>query len=189
MRSVTTRPNTKGGTIIIGVRDASREVVQLAVFDNRIEVTSPGGLPGTVTVNNLINRQHSRNPLIAKRMFEMGFLEAWGLGIDTIISWGKKTGKKPPLFKDDEGQFTCVIYATPEIPSANMPWDGLSDKEEKLLGLFAEHTRLTNRQLRELCALSKTQVHTVITRLIKKKLVVRSGKGPAAIYTRSPGGK
>lgn len=158
----------------------TNESIQLAVFDDRVEVTSPGGLPGDLTVENFMHRQHSRNPIIAKRMFEMGHLEAWGLGIDTIISWSKKAGRSPPLFTDADNQFTCTIYATPErVPAKNE----LSDTEQAILMHFREQESLSNKQLRALCRLSKTQVHTAVSKLLKRKLIRRQGNGPAVLYS------
>jgi ATP-dependent DNA helicase RecG len=157
----------------------SHENIQLAVFDDRIEVTSPGGLPGTLTVENFIHRQHSRNPILAKRMFEMGYLEAWGLGIDTIINWSKNTGKRAPLFSDNDNQFTCTIYAAQV--SAHTIKD-LTPAEQSILHHFSEYEALNNRQLRDLCQLTKTQVHSALSKLLRRKLISRKGRGPAVCY-------
>ena len=85
--------------------------IQLAVFDERIEITSPGGLAGPVTAETIEDRQYNRNPLIAKRLFEMGYFDSWGQGIDQIMEWARQSGRTLPQCIDridvDENRLSC----------------------------------------------------------------------------------
>lgn len=69
--------------------------ILLAVYDDRLEVTSPGGLAGQVTVENIQDRQYNRNPIIAKRMFEMA---PSILGDKVLIAYwfGRKSAEQNP---------------------------------------------------------------------------------------------
>jgi predicted HTH transcriptional regulator len=157
------------------------ENIKIAIYDDRLEVTSPGGLPGTVTVENIISMQHSRNPIISKIMFETGYLEAWGLGIDSIIEWCEKSGNIPPVFIDDGIQFKVSIFSV-RRKEAKTKSENLTQREKFILELISKHALLNNGTIREKSNLSKTQTHSALTKLLKLKLISRNGKGPATTY-------
>jgi len=53
----------------------------VSIFDDRITVQSPGPLPQGVTVENMEKECKRRNNNICQRLFEMGYIEAWGMGV------------------------------------------------------------------------------------------------------------
>jgi ATP-dependent DNA helicase RecG len=55
--------------------------VRIAIFDDRIEVNSPGGLPAGVTLANIERKHVLRNPLIANYLYDVFYIEKWGTGI------------------------------------------------------------------------------------------------------------
>ncbi|MDQ1300785.1 MAG: ATP-dependent helicase RecG, partial [Chloroflexota bacterium] len=59
--------------------------VEVRQFDDRLEVSSPGGLPGYITLDNIIEEHFSRNPRLVNGLFEWGYIEQLGLGIDRMI--------------------------------------------------------------------------------------------------------
>ena len=59
--------------------------IRLFIFRNRMEVTSPGGLPGPVTIDNIKDERFSRNPVIVQVLSDMGFIERLGYGVDRVI--------------------------------------------------------------------------------------------------------
>jgi ATP-dependent DNA helicase RecG len=59
--------------------------VEVRQFDNRLEISSPGGLPGYITLDNIIEEHFSRNPRLVNGLFEWGYIEQLGLGIDRMI--------------------------------------------------------------------------------------------------------
>ncbi len=59
--------------------------VEIRQFDDRLEISSPGGLPGYITVDNIVEEHFSRNPRLVNGLFEWGYIEQLGLGIDRMI--------------------------------------------------------------------------------------------------------
>src|SRR6185295_17958250 len=55
---------------------------QVQKFRNRISWVSPGGLPPGMTVDNILSLQASRNPHILQILYEAGYVEAFGQGLD-----------------------------------------------------------------------------------------------------------
>lgn len=71
--------------------------VQVAIYDNRLEVTSPGGLYNGLTYEEIM-QGHSkiRNKGIANIFGQMGLVEAWGSGIKRIFNGAKSYGLSKP---------------------------------------------------------------------------------------------
>jgi len=110
--------NFEGGTILIGVDDfgavagcgredieefivnavchrdytISGAAVRLFLFNNRLEIRSPGGLPNTLTVENMLYRQFTRNQMIASFLTGYGYMERRGKGILRMIKLCQTNG-------------------------------------------------------------------------------------------------
>ncbi|MCB9882220.1 MAG: putative DNA binding domain-containing protein [Planctomycetes bacterium] len=84
--------------------------VAVAVFDDRIEVRSIGGLPRGVTAESLSGPHPSipRNPLIAEAFHRTGAVEIWGRGTNRVIEACERHGIEPPVFEEQDG----AVYVT-----------------------------------------------------------------------------
>lgn len=65
---------------------------------DRIEWISPGNLPPGVTIENLLVAQSSRNPTIARVLYEIGLVEAFGQGLDTVVRELQREEMQPARF-------------------------------------------------------------------------------------------
>jgi ATP-dependent DNA helicase RecG len=65
-------------------------------FPRKLEVLSPGGLPGGVTVENILETQAARNPLLASVLAKIGLIERSGQGVDLMFSRSLREGKALP---------------------------------------------------------------------------------------------
>jgi ATP-dependent DNA helicase RecG len=157
----------------------TEEYIRIAIFNDRIEVTSPGTLPGTITPENMLHRQRSRNPIIAKRIFEMGLVEGWGLGIDTIVTWATDHKKRPPFFTDEHGQVVATVYSAPLKLKDS---ERFSANEQRILEHLETRESISNQELRALCSLSKTQAQSALRKLTDRGILVADGRGRATRY-------
>ena len=94
--------------------------VTLRMFDDRLEVESPGGLAGPVTLENLGQKRYSRNPLLTRVMYEMRLVEEMGTGIRRMRRALADIGSPPPFFVSDETSFTATLPARP-LPAQAEP--------------------------------------------------------------------
>ncbi|MBF8275999.1 MAG: ATPase [Candidatus Brocadiaceae bacterium] len=98
--------------------------IRFFMFDDRLEIYSPGSLPNTVTVDNMAMRQATRNELITCLLaetpvvetvgkVERGFyMEKRGDGVPIIIHESKKLSGKEPVYRlIDESELLLTIYA------------------------------------------------------------------------------
>lgn len=73
---------------------------EIRLFDDRMEVESPGRLPGLVRISNLRQSHYSRNPRIARVLAEFGFVRELGEGVDRMIDEMASFGLEEPQFQE-----------------------------------------------------------------------------------------
>jgi ATP-dependent DNA helicase RecG len=83
--------------------------IEIRMFADRLEVISPGGLPGFITVDNLVEEHFSRNPRLVAGLFQWGYIEELGLGIDRMIEEMTQAGHRPPQFKPRRTRLRVVV--------------------------------------------------------------------------------
>jgi len=89
----------------------SREVT-VRMFDDRLEVSSPGGLVRGMTIEDLgTGKYAARNPTLAEAMREMRLIERFGTGIRMMRREMETLGSAPPIFVVDENSFSVTLPA------------------------------------------------------------------------------
>ena len=85
--------------------------IRIFIFDNRLEIISPGKLPNTVSLENIRFGIHAeRNPLIVSYLAKMGYLTQIGTGIPRIIRLVKKHTGREPEFEERGSEFIVRIW-------------------------------------------------------------------------------
>ncbi|WP_035225658.1 ATP-binding protein [Paracidovorax oryzae] len=85
--------------------------VHIRIFDNRIEISSPGKLPGYVTLDNLYDERFSRNPNLVRMLHNLPnpLNHDIGEGLDTVRNELKKAGLVAPAFEQRGNAFVVTI--------------------------------------------------------------------------------
>jgi len=118
------------------------------MFDDRIEVRSPGTLPDPVTVDQLRlqKRVHfSRNPMLVRVLADMGYLREMGEGVPRMFQDMEHYGLRPPEFSSDGFFFTVTLRNTPVYDEATLKWLGqfrrfqVSYRQQRLLVYAYSH--------------------------------------------------
>ncbi len=99
--------------------------IEIWMFDDRIEVRSPGLPPPPVTLEQL--RQHksihfSRNPLIVRTLADLGYLKEMGEGIPRIFQEMEHHGLRPPEFSAEGFLFIVTLRNTPVYDEDTLRW-------------------------------------------------------------------
>ena len=85
--------------------------IQLVMYEDRMEITNPGGLYGRLTIDKLGKVQpDTRNPVLATAMETLGLTENRYSGIPTIYAEMKKADLPKPVFEDIRGSFKVTLY-------------------------------------------------------------------------------
>jgi ATP-dependent DNA helicase RecG len=125
--------------------------IEVRLFDDRMEVVSPGGLPGYITVDNIVEEHFSRNPRLVHGLFQWGFIEELGLGVDRMIEDMVNAGHSPPEFRDAPYAFAVILKNTRVRPAAQAWESNMNERQLQALSYIQEHGRITNREYRSLC--------------------------------------
>lgn len=111
LRELTANAVTHRDYNVIGAR------TQISMFVDRIEWRSPGGLPSGITEENILySGSRARNPTIAQLLYQSGYIEAFGMGLPTVINL-LKLHDLPPLGMRDTGASFIVTLRGPEAPN------------------------------------------------------------------------
>ncbi len=167
--------------------------VELRQFDDRLEISSPGGLPGYITLDNLVEEHFSRNPRLVNGLFEWGYIEQLGLGIDRMIEEMVAAGHPGPEFKDAPYAFTVTLRrGFAQVGSTGgllkeraLPeWSGrLNDRQIRALNYLQLHTSITNREYRDLCPdVTPETLRLDLADLVDKGLIVKIGDKKGTYY-------
>ncbi|WP_367947488.1 ATP-binding protein [Acinetobacter sp. BY484] len=85
--------------------------IHVKIYDDRIEVTSPGKLPGYMTINNLYEERFSRNPNLVRMLHNLPepLNHDIGEGLDTVKNELRKAGLVEPFFEENENSFVVTL--------------------------------------------------------------------------------
>jgi ATP-dependent DNA helicase RecG len=107
---------------------------RVLIFRNRIEWLNPGGLPAGVTIKDILAAQAARNPVILSILYESGYVEAIGQGIDTVVTVLNREGMMPPQFEDTGAFFHVTVFGKPpERFYDNEIYGHLNERQRRIL--------------------------------------------------------
>lgn len=93
--------------------------IQVAIYDDRLEVTSPGGLYNGLTYEEVMNGHSKiRNKAIVNIFSQMGLVEAWGSEIKRIFNAAKEYGLSEPKFQEFDNMFRVELFRS-SFPMTN----------------------------------------------------------------------
>jgi ATP-dependent DNA helicase RecG len=163
--------------------------IRILMFADRIEVYSPGRLPGHVTVANIMDERFSRNESIVQVLSDMGFIERLGYGIDRMVRLMAEANLPPPRFEETAAGFQVTLYGFAEAlisdDAGSQRWWllGLNERQEKALAYLSDQGRITNREYQTLCPeVSAETIRRDLVDLVRKDLLLKIGDKRATYY-------
>lgn len=153
--------------------------IKLTLYDDRLEVFSPGALPGLIDIKNLGDgTTYLRNPHLARIARRLHLVEKLGSGIKLIFNECKKMGLKKPQYVED-GDFVKVIFEfSPDI-------ENKQTDEESILKLISMRHEISITDVITLLNVSRNTATRKLNNLLDENRVKRHGRGPAVRYTKN----
>jgi ATP-dependent DNA helicase RecG len=164
--------------------------IHLNIFSDRLEVRSPGGLPGPVNLDNLLEARFSRNAVIAQVLSDLGFVERLGYGLDRVMTAMRQHGLEAPRFAEIGGSFRVILYSgiSERVSAPNAELSRLGDfdinqRQELALAFLLRRKRITNRDYQELCPeVSSETLRRDLVDLVDRGLLIKIGDKRATYY-------
>ena len=172
--------------------------IEVRKYADRMEVISPGGLAGFITLDNIIEEHFSRNPRLVQGLFQWGYIEELGLGIDRMIEDMVAAGHPAPKFNATAYSFTVTLsnvrerramqnitLLTPPASESSPLAAGLTvnERQARALQYVREHGRITNRDLQVLCPnVTPETLRIDLADLVDKGVLMRVGEKKGTYY-------
>lgn len=152
--------------------------VRIAMFSDRIEVTSPGGLPRGLTKEEYMNGDISilRNPIIGNMFFRLHYIEMFGTGIRRINDVYKNALIKPD-FRINDNSITVILPCLNKKIVVNT-------NEQKVLDVLKNGRVLSSMEIAEELGWSKVKAIRVLNALIDAGYIQKDGSGRGTHYLR-----
>ena len=188
----------------VGHRDYSvvGDNIRLFIFRDHMEVFSPGGLPGPMTIANIKDERFSRNPVIVQVLSDLGYIERFGYGVDRVISLMRERQLRAPRFEETSGGFRASLYNELEQEPVVQPvgeltsiayngeYHGMavnSRQEAALLYLNSGNSRITNSDLQSLCPdVHPETIRRDLADLVTKSILKKLGEKRGSYYVLRP---
>jgi len=164
--------------------------IQVKMFNDRLEVESPGKLPGMVRLNNMREIHFSRNPLMARVLTEMKYMRELGEGIDRMILEMEQMGLVPPVFEEFAFMVRVVLRNNLENRGLNLPakaemtedMEGLNQRQLAILSYLKKHDSINRVEYEKIFNVSDRTAKIDLQILYEKGLIRKSGRGRSTQY-------
>jgi ATP-dependent DNA helicase RecG len=157
--------------------------IMVEIFDNRVTITNPGGLPKGLSPEKFGTLSISRNPLIASLLHRAGYIEKMGTGISRIKNALATAGDPDPVFKFDS--FFSVTFKRTPLPPLTAQEKGDTTQEttqeirkttqEKILSIIKLNPQVTRNELANKLAITPDGVKYHLRNLTKSGLIHHVG--------------
>ncbi len=168
--------------------------VHLDIYNDRLTVTSPGGMYNGMLIQDLDIADVSserRNPILANVMAQLDYMEKRGSGLTRICNETKSlAGYKDelkPVFKSTPTQFQTIIFAASDTPNVgdhvgDVSEMKLTERQQKILNLIKESPTITGKQMSETLSVSQRTIERDLSALQKKGILKREGKDNSGVW-------
>ena len=167
--------------------------IMICVYPDRMEISSPGGLPLGITKDNILHQRHRRNPHFTTIMSDLKLMEGEGSGYDLIYEISSMDSKRPPIIESSFNETKVIVYS--EIQNAEIiPLLDYTQKNYLLtqknfiaFGAIARGEKIRAIDLTEYLQLSdEERLRSYIGNLLKDEIVVKDGRGKGTFYKVNP---
>jgi len=162
--------------------------VRVELFDDRLEVESPGRLPGLVRLDNIRSTRFARNPRIARALSDLGYGRELGEGVNRMFEEMERAGLPDPVYSEGPASVRVTLLAD---PLAGRILDHLPRGSERFVEYLSRAGRVTTTQAVELLAASRPTVLRYLHDLAAQGLIEHTGtslKDPRGYWRLSRGG-
>ncbi len=146
--------------------------VRVELFDDRLEVESPGRLPGLVRLDNIRSTRFARNPRIARALSDLGYGRELGEGVNRMFEEMSRAGLPDPVYQQGPASVRVVLLAD---PIAGRILDHLPPGSERFVEHLSRADRVTTTQAVELLGVSRPTALRHLRELASRGLIEHVG--------------
>ncbi len=150
--------------------------IQIAMFDDRIEIVSPGGLPTGISTKEYLSGRVSvlRNPILANVCYRLKLVEIFGTGVLRIMHTYESSIRKP-IFEIGENTIKVTLPVVEYMPD-------LTDAEKQIYQLLSKNISKSISDIADKSEFGKSKVSGILKSLAVKGVVMIEGNGRGTKY-------
>ena len=150
--------------------------IRVEIFDDRIEISSPGRFPGLVDLEEpLKTHRFARNPRIARVCSDLNFGQELGEGVRRIFEEMRGAGLIDPVYRQTSGSVELSLLAE---PVDRLLAAGLPDSARAITGVLRSAGRLSTGEVADLIGLSRPVIQRELAALRDAGIIEWVGKSP-----------
>jgi ATP-dependent DNA helicase RecG len=163
--------------------------IDVKMFADRLEVRSPGGLFGNVTLDNIEEEHSTRNSRLMRMMEDLHIVENRGSGIKAMVGALRQANLEPPAFDDRRASFLVKFRNHTLMSPEAIRWLNqfaslaLNDRQRVALVYLRQHERITNADYLRLNRVEAAIAGQELRGLVDADLVEQDGVGRWTTYS------
>ena len=165
----------------------------IKVFQDRLEITNPGGLPLGITKDNILHTTYRRNPHLIRILHDLKLMEGEGTGYNLIYEITSRDAKAFPIPISDYNSTSVIQYSRILDEEAVLLLDfiatnyQLSQKEFIALGIITRYKKILATQLtKELQLTDEDRLRTYVNKMIEQAIIITRGIKKGTEYLINP---
>ena len=164
------------------------EYITVKLFDDRLEILSPGKLSGFITLENMKTERYSRNPQIARVLTEFGIVRELNEGVKRIYSEMQRFYLKDPIYSEPNQHSVLLVLDNNIVMRSKrktetmlknseieQKWEQLNYQERQVLQAIYDKGETTSLEVAEIIDRGKTTAVKLLNRLVDYDLIVWTG--------------
>lgn len=167
--------------------------IRVDLYPTHVAITSPGGLPEPVTLDNLRFQQSARNDRLLAALRRLGLAEDLGKGIDRMQDDMADELLRPPEFAEDGSFFSVTLRLGGAVTARERAWvrglvqqGRLDGRAAAVVVAVARHGSITNGAVRTLLNVDSVQARSLLQSLVSVGVLIRRGERGGAEYNIAP---
>lgn len=166
----------------------SGEHITIKLFDDRLEICSPGRLGGFVTLETMKTKRYSRNPQIARILNEMGIVRELNEGVKRIYSEMQRFFLKDPIYSEPDRNSVLLVLENNivmrgrrktesllKVNNIQDEWENLNYTERQVLLTIFDKGEITSEEVAKVIDRSKPTAVKLLNKLMEKNLIEWTG--------------
>ena len=167
----------------------NKNEIQISIFDDRVEITNPGGLPEGMEKELLGVLSVQRNPLIYQMLKDYKFMEGIGSGIARIFSSMQSANLKKPEFILSKEIFRIILRIRKTADVELAAKHNLNTRQIKALDYIRINKKIKTKEYAQMNNISVPTAISDLKKLESIKLIKKIGKYRGAYYISNEGRK
>jgi len=162
--------------------------IRVRMFANRLEIQSPGGLFGTVTVETIEDDHSTRNARLMRMMEDLRIVENRGSGIRAMIGALREANLEPPGFNDRRSSFQVSFHNHTLMNPPAIAWlnrfaaHSLNDRQRLALVYLRHHDVINNGDYRRLNRVDSMSAGQELRGMVEAGLIEQQRVGRWTTY-------